>query len=268
MSEEILSLVPPDADRRVCYGPDANQFIDLRFPKSGGLHPLAIMIHGGFWRAKYDLVHTGHMCAALAARGVVSANLEYRRVGNEGGGWPNTILDIRAAYSFLRDNAKSYDLDSNKVVVVGHSAGAQLALCLAAEEPAISGVISLAGVIDLQRAYEMHLSNDAVVEFLRGKPFEVPDYYRAADPMQLTIAKGRQVVVHGTADPFVPPDFSRDYVARKKGTKEQVELLEIADADHFDLIDPRRSAWMQVEREILKLLSRNHSTLSSRCGPV
>src|SRR5207302_10377248 len=243
---------------------DPNQFLDLRLPskdapskeKSKPPAPLIINIHGGFWRAKYNLDHASHLCAALTARGLATANLEYRRVGNEGGAWPGTFSDIRAAYHLLVQNAQAHNLDSRRIVVMGHSAGGQLALCLAAHESSIHRVISLAGVVDLQRAYELHLSNDAVVEFLRGTPSEVPDHYREADPMQLPIPQARQWLVHGTADDVIPPAFSRDYVsAKQKRTgkeKEDVHLLEISGADHFDVIDPRTPTWKKIEEIVLR----------------
>jgi len=259
MSEDILTLPPPPADARLLYGSDPNQFLDLRLPRTKAPHPLVINIHGGFWRSRYDLAHAGHLCAALTAKDIVTANLEYRRVGNEGGAWPNTFADIRAAYQFLRQNARAHNLDAQRFVVVGHSAGGQLALCLAAHEPSVARVISLAGVVDLQRAYQLHLSNDAVVEFLRGTPTDVPDHYREADPMQLAIPQARQWLIHGAADDAVPPAFSRDYVATKQKRRgkelEDIHLLEIAGASHFDLIDPRTAAWKQVEQTILLLLA-------------
>ena len=257
MSEDILSRQPPPADLRVKYGPDANQFIDLRLPAKGKPHPIVINIHGGFWRAKYGLDHAGHLCAALTAKGFATANLEYRRVGNEGGAWPGTFADIRSAYQFLIQNARNHNFDARRVVVMGHSAGGQLALCLAAHEPSVVGVISLAGVVDLQQAYQLHLSHDAVVEFLGGKPADVPDHYREADPMQLSILQARQWLIHGSTDDTVPPAFSRDYVDLKKKRsgkeKEDVHLLEIRGADHFDLIDPKSAAWPQVEQIALEL---------------
>lgn len=257
MSEDILSRQPPKADLRVAYGSDPNQFIDLRLPARGKPQPLAINIHGGFWRAKYNLDHAGHLCAALTAKGVATANVEYRRVGNEGGGWPGTFADLRSACQFLIQNAQKHNLDASRVIVMGHSAGGQLALCLAAHEPSIQGVVSLAGVVDLQHAYQLHLSNDAVVEFLGGTPTEVPDHYREADPMQLSITRARQWLIHGSADDTVPPGFSRDYVGRKKkrtgNENEDVHLLEISAADHFDLIDPASKAWRQVEKIVFEL---------------
>src|SRR6202007_778161 len=104
------SLAPPKADSRAAYGSDANQFVDLRLPKAKGPHALAIVIHGGYWRAKYDLVYAGHLCAALRAKGIATANVEYRRVGNPGGGWPGTFEDIARAWRFLPQIAKQYRL--------------------------------------------------------------------------------------------------------------------------------------------------------------
>lgn len=257
MPEDILRLPPPAPDQRIAYGSDPNQFLELRFPasKRETSAPLVINIHGGFWRAKYDLAHAGHLCAALQASGIATANVEYRRVGNDGGGWPGSFADICSAYQFLLQNTATYGIDPSRFVVMGHSAGGQLALCLAAREPALKAVISLAGVIDLRRAYDLHLSNDAVVEFLHGAPGEVPDSYREADPMQLSI-KPQQWLIHGQGDDTVPAAFSRDYVAAKRnGLKEDAHLIEIPGAGHMDLIDPRSVAWKQVEQTILQLMA-------------
>jgi acetyl esterase/lipase len=261
MSEDILTLAPPPADRRVAYGSDPNQFIDLRLPSAkANAYPLVTNIHGGFWRAKYNLDHAGHLCAALTGKGLATANIEYRRVGNEGGAWPGTFADIRTAYNFLVQNASQHNFDANKIIVMGHSAGGQLALCLAAHEPSVTRAVSLAGVVDLQRAYQLHLSNDAVVEFLRGTPTEVPDHYHEADPMKLAIPKTRQWLIHGSSDDIVPVEFSRNYVSlrqkRDSQGKEDVHLLEIADTGHFDLIDPRSQAWQRIEQTLLQLAAQ------------
>lgn len=260
MSDDILTVPPSAADARLAYGPDPNQFLDLRLPrKAKPPYPLVINIHGGYWRAKYNLDHAGHLCAALAGAGLATANLEYRRVGNDGGGWPGTFADIRSAYHFLLQNTKAHNIDPQRMVVMGHSAGGQLALCLAAHEPGVTRVVSLAGVVDLQRAYQLHLSNDAVVEFLRGTPRDVPDHYRESDPMELSISQARQWLIHGSADDTVPAEFSRDYVAAKQkrsgNAKEDVHLLEIPGAGHFDVIDPRTQAWKQIDQVLQDLVA-------------
>jgi len=254
MSEEILSLTPPPADVQLAYGSDPNQFGDLRLPKGTGPFPVVMNIHGGFWRARYDLGHAGHLCAALTAKGIATWNLEYRRVGNPGGGWPGSFEDIASGFRFLPQIAKRYHLDVTRALLMGHSVGGQLALCLAAHETRAGQAISLAGVVDLQRCFELHLSHDAVVEFLGGKPEEVPDHYREADPMRLAIPQARQILIHGTNDDVVAPVFSRSYAEEKKRKGENVQVVDIPKADHFDLIDPRSAAWKDVEHAVLELL--------------
>ena len=254
-SDDILTLPPPPADARISYGSDHNQFGEIRVPKGKGPFPLVMNIHGGFWRAAYDLSHAGHLCAALTAKGLVTWNLEYRRVGNPGGGWPGTFEDIRSACRYLPQLAKRYTIDLNKVVVMGHSAGGQLALCLAARESAVKRVVSLAGVVDLQKAYEMHLSNDAVVAFMGGKPSEVPEHYAEADPMKLTISRSTvQWLIHGAADDVVPSYFSRNYTQTKQQSGANVHYLEISTAGHYELIDPRSRAWEKVADTVLHLI--------------
>jgi acetyl esterase/lipase len=252
--QDILTLPPPPADARLPYGTDPNQFGDLRFPKTKGPFPVVMNIHGGYWRAKYDLAHAGHMCAALTDKGLGTWNIEYRRVGNHGGGWPGTFEDIRSAYRFLTGLAPKYNLDLGRALVMGHSAGAQLALCLAGHEPTVKRAVSLAGVVDLQQAWELHLSDNAVVEFLGGTPKEVPEHYHEADPMQLKIG-ATQWLIHGAPDDVVPASISRGYAEKKRAAGEDVHYLEISTASHFDLIDPRSSAWPKVESTVLHLLS-------------
>ncbi len=255
MAEDILSQPPPPADLRVAYGTDPNQFLELRLPHGKGPHCALLNIHGGYWRAKYDLAHAGHLCQALRAAGVATFNAEYRRVGNDGGGWPGTFADIRSAYRFVRQETSRFHLDPKRLVVMGHSAGGQLALCLAAHEDSLQHAISLAGVVDLQRAFTLHLSNDAVVEFLGGKPSEIPDHYREADPTELSIPHAKQWLLHGSDDDTVPPSFSRDYAEQKKKRGERIELFEIERAGHFDLIDPNSHAFKQVKSAVLSALA-------------
>lgn len=254
-SDDILTLPPPPADARISYGTDRYQFGEIRVPKGKGPFPLVMNIHGGFWRAAYDLSHAGHLCAALTAKGLVTWNAEYRRVGNPGGGWPGTFDDIRNAYRYLPQLAKRYSVDLNKVVVMGHSAGGQLVLCLAAHESSVKRVVSLAGVVDLQKALELHLSNDAVVAFMGGKPSEVPEHYAEADPMKLTISHSTvRWLIHGAADDIVPCYLSRNYAQTKQPAGADVHYLEISTAGHFDLIDPRSRAWPKVADTVLHLI--------------
>lgn len=266
-SEDIMSQAPPPADARISYGSDPLQFFDLRLPNvnqghrerrepqasavEGSAFPLAILIHGGFWRARYDLTHAGHLCAALTKAGFATANVEYRRVGNPGGGWPGPLQDVEAALRSVIDTAKNNALDLKRLIVIGHSAGGQLALALASRHPELRGVVALAPVSDLRSAYDRHLSNDAVVEFLGGVPSGVPAKYAEASPVDLKISVP-QIIIHGTHDETVPIEMSRSYVERKRRQDENVRLLEL-DCGHFELIDPSSAAWSTVQQAALAL---------------
>jgi acetyl esterase/lipase len=251
---DILSRPQPVPDKREAYGGDPNQFVELRLPRGKGPYPVLLNLHGGYWRAKYDLSHAGHLCEALRTAGVATFNVEFRRVGDAGGGWPGTFADVRSVYRYVRQEADRFQLDLNRLVVMGHSAGGQLALCLAAHEASLTRAISLAGVVDLKKACALHLSHDAVVEFLGGTPEEVPEHYREADPMGLKISPARQWLVHGSDDDTVPVEFSRDYVAQKKKIGETVDLVEIPRCGHFDVIDPESAAFQQVTAAVVSAL--------------
>jgi acetyl esterase/lipase len=250
-ANDILSKPQPPPDERVAYGADPNQFLEVRLPHATALHPAVLHIHGGYWRAKYDLAHAGHLCETLRAAGVATFNVEYRRVGNPGGGWPGTFEDIRSAYRFICEKHVPFRLDRDRMAVMGHSAGGQLALCLAAHEASVRCAISLAGVVDLKKGFTLHLSDDAVADFLGGNPEAVPEHYREADPMELRIRHARQWLLHGADDETVPPEFSRNYVSQKKKAGESAELLEILQAGHFELIDPGSQAFQHVTNTVL-----------------
>ena len=189
---------------RIAYGNDPFQFGDLRVPGESGPHPIAIVIHGGFWRAKYDLEYIGPVCDALTAAGIATWNLEYRRLGNPGGGWPGTLDDVAAGADHLGSIGAQFNLDLNRVISVGHSAGGHLALWVAFRKKLLTGAISLAGVVDLRRAWELHLSNNVVADFLGGSPDQVPDRYDFASPFEHLPLGIPQKLFHGTADESVP----------------------------------------------------------------
>lgn len=255
-SEDILSKEPPKADSRLTYGDDPNHFVDIRIPSGSGPHPVVFFIHGGYWRAKYDLTYAGHLCHALKSAGIATWNVEYRRVGNPGGGWPGTFEDIRRAFRTLQEHSRrerpAFDL--KRLCVAGHSAGGQLALALAAFENDATRVFSLAGVLDLRRGWELHLSNDAVAEFLGGPPNEVPEHYREASPADRHIPAA-QKLVHGTKDTSVPYELAQSYAEKKKKAGENVQLITLPNIGHFEIVDPGSAVWSKVQ-EIFLLLTQ------------
>lgn len=269
MAAEILSRPAPAADERLPYGEDPNQFGDLRLPGGSGPHPVVVYLHGGFWRAAFSLEHAGHVCAALTATGFATWNLEYRRVGQPGGGWPGTFLDVAAGADHVRVLAERFPLDVERVLAIGHSAGGHLALWLAARPriPAGSplrarspllprGAVSLAGVVDLGRAAELQLGSNIVPELLGGTPRQVPDRYRAASPFELLPLHVPQVLLHGTTDDRVPVEISQRYTEAARAAGDPVELVTLPGTGHFELIDPRSAVWPAVLATVQRLAQR------------
>lgn len=263
----MLETPPPPADARIPYGANPYQFGDLRLPPGSGPHPVVVMVHGGFWRAKYDLEHVGHLCADLTQRGYATWSLEYRRVGHEGGGWPGTFEDVAQGVDFLRTLAASQPLDVSRVVFMGHSAGGHLALWLAARrrlqpsEPLYRpdpflprGVVGLAGVVNLEQAHVLQLSQGIVEQFLGGTPAQVPERYRLGSPSELVPLGVRQVLVHGTEDDTVPVSLSTEYRARAVERGDDVRLLTLPGAGHFEVINPRAPEWSTVVEAVGSLL--------------
>ena len=252
----VLDLPPPPADERVPYGPEAAQFGDLRLPARPTNAPLAVVIHGGFWRAKYDLGHIGHLCAALTREGFATWSLEYRRVGMPGGGFPGTLLDVARAADFVPELARRFSLDAGRTVVVGHSAGGHLALWLcgrrnvgersplAAAHPfRFRGAVPLAPIPDLVEAHRLGLGGGIVEQLMGGPPETGEDRYAAASPGQLLPHGVPSAVVHGTEDEDVPFRLSERFVAQARASGDQAELRALRGLGHFEPIDPASAAW-------------------------
>lgn len=255
MGREILFLPAPPHDHKVAYGDDSNQFGYLRLPKSQGPHPVAIVIHGGFWRAAFDVEHSGHMCAALTQAGIATWSLEYRRIGQPGGGWPGTCEDVLRGAAYIKTLSATYPIDSGRVVAIGHSAGGHLALWLAAQKkPRLRGVISLAGVADLRRAWDLHLSNTVVGDFMGSSPTEQPQHYRQASPIECVPLGIPTRLIHGDADDIVPIEIAERYQAAAERSGDDAKLIRLSGGDHFCVIDPRAPEWVTVERTMLELI--------------
>jgi len=269
-TKDVLEFPVPPADRRIPYGPNPLQFGDLRMPDGEGPFPVVVVVHGGCWLSEYNLDHIAAFCAALTDVGLATWSLEYRRVGDEGGGWPGTFEDVARGTDHLRNLAKDYPLDLERLVAVGHSAGGHLVLWLAGrnrltedraiagEDPLpLSGVVALAGVSDLEAAHEQNVCGDVVRRLLGGIPEQVPARYQRASPVHLLPLGVPQRLVHGELDGIVPLEMSRSYETAGKKRGDDVALIVCPDAGHFEPIAPQTPAWRQVRDAIRELIRRD-----------
>jgi acetyl esterase/lipase len=253
--QDVPPAPPAPPGTRIAYSRGEFQFGELRVPSGSGPHPVAIVIHGGYWRARYDLTEVGPLCEAVTRQGLATWSLEYRRIGNPDGGWPGTFDDVRTGAAHLEKIAAERSLDLKRVVAMGHSAGGHLVLWLAKQNAvALRGLVALAPVADLRRAWELKLNNTVVADLLGGSPQDFPDRYRSASPIELVPLGVAQRVLHGDNDDIVPLEISRRYVAAAKKSGDDSKLIEVAGAGHFELIDPRSSAWPVVKEAVLELV--------------
>lgn len=276
---EAIGRPNPGRIVRLTYGSERLQFGELHLPVGIGLFPIVILIHGGFWRNPYGYALMTGLAKDLANGGIAAWNIEYRRVGDVGGGWPSTLLDVARAADYLRTTAPGYALDLQRVVSVGHSAGGHLALWLAAR-PRIAqdsilagssddrsmekeksdlplplvGAVSQAGVADLEMGWRLNLGNGAVAELLGGSLKDVPERFRAASPAALLPLGVPQVLIHGTEDDRVPFAMSETYAQAARNAGDQVTLIELKGTDHFALINADSDAWVKTVGAVQKLL--------------
>lgn len=248
---------------RYSYGGHPSQFGELTVPGRGrpAPWPVAILVHGGFWRLPRTLDMMVLLAHDLVARGYATWNLEYRRVG-DGGGWPSTYQDVADGIDYLADPSVTRSLDLSRAVIIGHSAGGHLALW-AAGCPRLSGrstgvtpriqpiaAVSLAGIPDLAEAATLKLGDGAVVELMQGRPDAHPDRYMAAS-LQPSVP---QVLIHGSDDTVVPIDLVRSYVNGTHMGRTEIELVEIPDEDHLSVINPLSRSWRVASNWIEKTL--------------
>jgi acetyl esterase/lipase len=245
----------------VPYGPERDQFGDLRLPEDGdGPFPTVVLVHGGFWRERWERDTIEPLAIDLSRRGYATWNLEYRRVGPYGGGWPNTCRDVAEGIDKLAELSNDYPLDLNRLIYIGHSAGGHLALwavkrlgveVLPRVKPTL--VVSLAGVADLEEAAIRGLGDtgDGAADLMGGEPEERPDDYAAASPIRALPLGVPQLIVQGRLD-NAPDlvDLSRLYVEAARVAGDKVDYLELDDADHFHLIVPEPPAWPSILERI------------------
>ena len=233
---------------RFPYGRHRSQYAELFRPAGDGPHPVAVVIHGGFWKAAYGRKLMHPVCRDLAARGWAAWNLEYRRLGLlAGGGWPMTFDDVAAGIDALAD-AQDLPRDG-RVVAIGHSAGGHLAAWAATrEDPAVplTAAVSQAGVVDLRMASALRLSGGVVHRLLGGTPAKRPERYAAASPAERLPAGVPLLLTHGDADPNVPVAISESFAEAARAAGDDVELRIFPGEGHFGHIDPAHPMWEAV----------------------
>ncbi|WP_334163881.1 alpha/beta hydrolase family protein [Phenylobacterium sp.] len=246
------------ADATVRYGSEPSQVVELFLPEGQGPHPVVVLLHGGCYRQAFEgLPQTSGIAADLARRGLAVWNVEYRRLGEAGAGYPGTFQDVAAAIDRIRDEAGRHDLDPGRVVAVGHSAGGHLALWAAARhrlpkdsplsrpDPVrIRAVVSLAGIGDLEGqgdVFSRACGADTFPQML-GDPRRLAD----TSPAELLPTGARVVMVHGAYDHVMPPFTGLEYVGKARAAGDAAEVVTIPDAGHFDVVIPTTAAWGAV----------------------
>lgn len=244
------------APERITYGDDPSQFGDLWAPVGEGPFPVLVLIHGGFWRASFDLTLMDDLAMDAVSRRWAVWNIEYRRVGQDGGGWPGTFADVAAAIDHLATvvDGGAVPLDLDRVAVAGHSAGGHLA-AWAATRPSLPGgapgaaprirpvaVISQAGVLDLVAAADEGIGASSTVDLMGATPSAEPDRYALGSPIERVPTGVPIRCVHGRQDDIVPIDQSERYVAAAEAQRDPAVLAPF-DGTHFDVLDPGHESW-------------------------
>ncbi len=265
---DVEALQPPVPPQKIAYGSEPLQFGELRVPPGTGPFPLLMLVHGGCWLSDFDYVHARPLAEAITRAGYATWTIEYRRLGDAGGGWPNTFLDVGLALDHLRTLAAQQPLDLQRVIVAGHSAGGQLALWLAsrarlptgsalhvANPLAVTGVIGLAPITDLATyrigpADSCHASVDHLLD---GGPDTRAERYAQTSPLQRLPLGVPQSLIQGAGDPIVSAAATHRYAEAAKAAGDRVSLHVIDCAGHFEPIVPGASTWaplLQALREL------------------
>ncbi|WP_246849945.1 alpha/beta hydrolase family protein [Rufibacter roseolus] len=268
--QDLMQLPTPAAGTRIAYGPDSLQFGELRVPEGKGPFPVVVIIHGGCWLSQYNYEYMNHVSAALTKAGFATWNIEFRRVGNPGGGYPGTFLDVAKAVDHVRELAKKYPVSGKEVVVMGHSAGGHLALWAAGRKGLprksplytrnplkVKGVVSLAGIPDLATySTEKGSCNTAVEKLMGGLPSAVPQRYAEATPSPALALKTPIRMVQGARDPIVPVSQAQNFVNHSSSNKNKAQLVLLPEAGHFDLVSPVSPVWPTIEKAVRDLLMK------------
>lgn len=272
--QDVVAMPSKAADARIAYGKEPAQFGELRVPKGAGPFPVVVVIHGGCWTAQIaSLEIMSPFADALRDAGFATWNVEYRRLGDEGGGWPGTFEDIAAAVDELRKLGPSYPLDLTRLSVTGHSAGAHLALWAAArprlpvsselhsERPVMpQAALPLGGPGDLRdfETYGSRICGSALENLVGGTAEAAPYRFAQASPVEMLPLGVHQVLMVGEDDPVMPPASREGYVAKAKQAGDPAELV-VVPGGHFEIIAPGTEAFEAVKTKLQELFSKEIS---------
>lgn len=256
--KDIIEADQPVADERIYYGSDSLQFGDLWIPEHKNPRATVILIHGGCWLSAYPGVDLMHLMAnSLKENGFVVWNIEYRRLGHAGGGYPGTFTDIADAADFLSVIGPQFNLPQSQTIAAGHSAGGHLATWLSvranipeesplfsADPLRIDGVISLAGINDLERYARYGSSSCGADTVPRLVNSDNRDHsYQDTSPAELLPVPVPIIEVNAAFDAPVPPFFGYHFTEAAKQSGSRAQQVLLTKTGHFEMIYPMSSEW-------------------------
>ena len=259
---DYLALSGPAPTAHIAYGSAPSQFAELFRPSGAGPFPVVVLVHGGCWTIEFGgITQMRNVAGALAAQGIAVWNVEYRRHDEAGGGYPGTYQDINAALDKLGAEAAAYQLDTSRIVAVGHSAGGQLVQWIAGRAkiaPAsplfhpdplpVSEIISLGGLADLRNEKDLIKSScGRDIAQLAGTPSAArPDVYSDTSAAELLPNGSRTLLITGEHDTISPPRAAHAYAARARAAGDEAEVLILPGASHYDEVAATSPAWALV----------------------
>ncbi|NPT55157.1 alpha/beta hydrolase family protein [Paraburkholderia elongata] len=268
--QEYLAIKGPTPQATFNYGAARSQVVEFFRPAGRGPFPVAILIHGGCWLSEYGgLEQFRALAAALARQGVATWSIEYRRVDEAGGGYPGTFEDIAAAVDMLGAKSAQLGLDPLRVIAVGHSAGADLALWAAArgkipefsplfeKNPLrIPTVISVGGLPDLRTdAATIARSCRIATTSLTGTPSDArPDVFADTSPAAMLPDGVDTIGINGAEDTIAPPYIAQAYAALARQKGDQARVIVVDGADHLDEATTSSTVWPVLDAAILEAL--------------
>lgn len=259
-------------DARFVYGNDsAAQFTDMRLPSNAmppDGYPVIVFIHGGAWRSEWTKNYTEAFVEALTQQGFATWDLEFRRLGHRDGGYPGTFEDIADGADHLRIIAQTHPLDLDRVIAVGHSSGGHLALWLAgrhrlsessalyhAEPLALRGVISIAGVNDLEMSYRLGGRKDVLTLLGVDSLDEGVHRFEETNPTRLLPFGVPQTLMIGNQDSQWRLAMTQHYAETATATGDTTRVVIVPGANHADIVDARSGIAEHVAREARLILN-------------